>query len=597
MEEQQRQAELERVSRAAGRERTRQTRQLKRGSEHQARMIVLIGAGAVAGIALVLVVVGAVWLIVSRPATPHVAEQTAAQIKTGRTQRKQDSGAEPKPLPDSEPNPQATIKDYRAALRKGSAPARAEAAAALGDLGADAAEAVPDLVRAVDDKDAGVRVAAVKALGQIGGGAKGAVSNLVGSLIDPDPDVQLAAVKSLEAIGLPDRGDIGVLKAAAESQTSGVRRYVVEVAGKIRCDPQDVLPLVMAAARDKDQSVRLAALQTWGKLGSADKKASLAGLLKILKESSDAAEATACIAALDNLGPLTAAEIPALEAALHEKSASVRLFAANSLGKIGQDAKSAVVPLRQALKDEDAAVRKAAIVALGNLGPAAVAARPDLLEALKTRDRRVAAAEALLRTGPDAALAPVWIGLLKDDNEDVSSTAIKAIDQLGKLPKENLRALLDALQSNKPAVRVCAAAALGNMGPEGGLAVTDLMKMLQDNDVDVQKSAATALGNIGPGAGVAAAQLIGALKSKNLHDAAVEALGKIGKGAVPDLVQALKADELKQPQKLDVIGILKEIGPDAKDAVKTLIGITKSFDELPSVRKAAKAALDKIEAK
>jgi hypothetical protein len=54
---------------------------------------------------------------------------------------------------------------------------------------------------------------------------------------------------------------------------------------------------------------------------------------------------------------------------------------------------------------------------------------------------------------------------------------------------------------------------------------------------------------------------------------------------------------LKHPQKLDILGILRQIGPDAKEAVPALVAITKSFDELPSMRKAARAALDRIEAK
>jgi HEAT repeat protein/DNA-directed RNA polymerase subunit RPC12/RpoP len=601
MEEQQRQAQLEPVSHQADRQRVRQSRQAKRDSERQTNALFLIAGGAVVGFFLVLVVVGVVWFLLSRPATTHVAEHAGTQSKVAPTQRPKDSAPETKRVrPDPEPNPapaEKTIDDYRAALKKGSAQARAEAAAALGDLGADATGAVPDLIRASDDKDARVRVAAIKALGQVGGPANAAVSGLVGSLLDPVPEVRLAAVDALEAIGLPGRGDIGVLKTAGESKNLRVRRYVMEVLGKIPCDPQDVLPVVVAAAKDPDASLRLAAIRTWGKLGAADKKGSLNGLLAILKQSSDAAEATACVEALENLGPLTAAEIPTLEAALQEKSVTIRRFAASSLGKIGQDAKPAVAPLRQALKDEDVTVRQAAFGALANLGPIAVAARPDLLEALKRRGQRSAAAEALLRTGPDAALAPTWIELLKDDDPDVFGTAIKAIDQLGKLPKASLRPLIDTLKTDKPAVRVCAASALGNMEKEGGLAVTDLMKLLQDRDVDVQKSAVTALGKIGPDSGVATPQLIAFLKNKQLHDPAVEALAKIGRGAVPDLVQVLKTDDLKQPQKLDVIGILKEIGPEAKDAVKVLVAITKSFDELPSIRKAARAALDKIEAK
>lgn len=540
---------------------------------------------------LVLAGIGAI-VRSSKPSNPQLAERGGGQIRAVETYRRRDPDPEPKRVPPKEPT-----KNHREDLRKGSAQARVDAATALGRLGPDAIDAVPDLIVAAGDQDVGVRLAAVKSLGQIGGGAKAAISNLVGNLIDSSPEVQLAAVDALEAIGLPARGDIRVLKAAAESKNSRVRQYVVAVLGKIKCDPQDVLPVVMFAIKDKDKSVRLAAIQTWGKIGSDDKKAALAGLLAVLKESTDVAETKACVEALDSLGPLTATEVPALEVALKEKSPTLRLFAVNSLGRIGQDAKLAVLPLRQALKDEDAAVRQAAIVALGNIGQAANTARPDLVEALKSKDHRVVAADALLRTGPDAGLGPTWIGLLKDDDEEIVSIAIKAIDQLGKLRKDNALALIDALKSNKVAVRACAATALGNMGPDAGLAVLDLIKTLQDKNVDVQKSVISALGKIGPEAGLASPQLINALKDKNLRDTAFEALVKIGKGAVPDLVQTLKVDDAKQPQKLDVIGILKEIGPDAKAAVKVLAGITKSFDELPSVRKAAKAALDKIESK
>jgi HEAT repeat protein len=371
----------------------------------------------------------------------------------------------------------------------------------------------------------------------------------------------------------------------------------MEVIGKIRWNGQEVIPILDAASHDPNQAVRLAAIRAWGRVGVQDKKASVSGLLRILIATSEQAEGKVALEALEGLGPLTAAEVPTLESALREKSPAIRLFAINALGRIGAAARSAVPQLREALQDSDKLVRQAAIQALSNIGPAALAARPDLIEALKNREVRALAAEAILKLGPDASLAPMWIEMFKDRDDDVASTAVKAVAQLGKLRKEQVASLIDALKSNRPAVRDCAASALGEIGPDAGLAVTELLKAMQDPDGNVQKSAVMALGKIGPNARIAAPQLIAALKDKRVHDNAVEALGKLGKGAVPYLVQGLKGDELKHPQKLDILGILRQIGPDAKEAVPTLVAITKSFDELPSMRKAARAALDRIEAK
>ena len=56
---------------------------------------------------------------------------------------------------------------------------RASAALALGDIGADAKDAVPALVKALQDQDEWVRSRATLALGRIGGGAKDAVPALI----------------------------------------------------------------------------------------------------------------------------------------------------------------------------------------------------------------------------------------------------------------------------------------------------------------------------------------------------------------------------------------------------------------------------------
>src|SRR5262245_58983949 len=60
--------------------------------------------------------------------------------------------------------------------------------------------------------------------------------------------------------------------------------------------------------------------------------------------------------------------VQALIDALKDKEPDVRKTSAQSLGKIGKEAKAAVPALAEALKDKDVNVRGAAALALGRMG-------------------------------------------------------------------------------------------------------------------------------------------------------------------------------------------------------------------------------------
>jgi HEAT repeat protein len=536
--------------------------------------------------------------VVQRPESADIADRQRTQPAV-ETDKSPPETASPPPARPPQLTVQEIVQKHRAALRSEAAAVRAHAAQSLSIIGPDAVVAVPDLMVAAGDRETAVRVAAVRALGNIAEEAKEAISTLVGSLLDSNAEVQSAAVDALEAIGLPAVVDFPVLRAAAASPNARVRLYVVEALPRIKWNGQDVVSIVAALSKDKDRAVRLAAIAAWGKVGMQDKKVSLDGLVNLLKDAADPDEAKACTQALSALGPLTANEIPALAAALKTRSSAIRLIAVTALGSIGPEARLAVPPLRQALKDEDPAVRKAVILALGEIGPAAAGARQDLVDLVKDKgaDLRLTAAAALAKIDKSAELGPMWIALLGDTDDKMSELAIEALGAMDKLGKENIPALSGALKSNRSAVRACAATALGNVGPAAVQALTALINAMQDKDSFVRQSAVEALGKLGPEAAAATPQLVAALKDKALHDVAFKALVRIGKGAVPDLVRLLKIDEEKLPVKRDVIGILKEIGPDAAEAIKPLTRITSSFDELPSTRKAAAEALKAIHAK
>ncbi len=77
---------------------------------------------------------------------------------------------------------------------------RRKAVESLGQLGASAYPAVPVLIEALADADAGVRRSAAEALGRIGPQADAAIPALTAALADPDPGVRKNAAQALAAL-------------------------------------------------------------------------------------------------------------------------------------------------------------------------------------------------------------------------------------------------------------------------------------------------------------------------------------------------------------------------------------------------------------
>jgi HEAT repeat protein len=133
---------------------------------------------------------------------------------------------------------------------------------------------------------------------------------------------------------------------------------------------------------------------------------------------------------------------------------------------------------------------------------------------------------------------------------------------------------------------------LGKLGPDGSKGVPKLCKLLQDPDEATKKAAITALGRIGPKAEDAVPTLVVMLGNAVWHDQASAAIVKIGAGSVDTLLEAL--DNTKDfKSRVELIGLLGAIGPDAEDAIKPLQAIVDGGD-LPGVRRAAVRALSRI---
>jgi HEAT repeat protein len=199
--------------------------------------------------------------------------------------------------------------------------------------------------------------------------------------------------------------------------------------------------------------------------------------------------------------------------ALHSPDGKVRHQAIFSLGAIGPRAGEAVPALAAIMvEDGDVQVRSEAALALSKMDPASAAAVPALARALQDEGPvvRLYAALALLRLRAQARPAvPALIKGLKDgaNNTYINSLSMTvgemmvcALGRASAGTAEGVPALMEALKSaDRNAMRVAAARALGNVGPEARPAAPLLEAMLRDQHPLVKEAAQEALQKIKAG--------------------------------------------------------------------------------------------------
>ncbi|MBI3466589.1 MAG: HEAT repeat domain-containing protein [Planctomycetes bacterium] len=249
------------------------------------------------------------------------------------------------------------------------------------------------------------------------------------------------------------------------------------------------------------------------------------------------AERSAAATALGQIAP-SRAVVPALIVALEDEQSNVRAAAAESLGKLGQNAKSAVPPLtRTQVRDQSDAVRRAAAQALTQIqarqpdsssqprlpffigiatlailsglsgvllyrwafGPARV---PTFVNRLKhaAPEIRRGAAQALARCGQAArAAVPPLVAALNDPTESVRHDAEQALARILLGGQPSVAVFIEALRYHKdPFVRSSAAAILAALGRTPKAVVPALIGSLADPAEDVRIACIKALVKMGP---------------------------------------------------------------------------------------------------
>src|SRR5262249_16518603 len=147
-----------------------------------------------------------------------------------------------------------------------------------------------------------------------------------------------------------------------------VRREIAQLFRLMGTEAKDAISNLRDALKeDKDNDVRAAAAPALGRMGR-DAKSAIPTLAAPLPDPQPPAPRLAAAGALPQSGADAREAVPALIDALKDEDRYTRSYAAVTLGKIGEDAQSAVVPLGELLqKDPLPEVRGTAADTLGIL--------------------------------------------------------------------------------------------------------------------------------------------------------------------------------------------------------------------------------------
>jgi HEAT repeat protein len=426
---------------------------------------------------------------------------------------------------------------------------RAEALDRLGQAGGT--EAVLPLLARCADLNKKWRAAIAEALAQIG---EPAISPLVkGGLADSSKRVRRCAARVLGMIGSAADQAFEGLVAALDDDSQGVRLRAIAALGRIG-DPRAAAPLV-ALFDDKDDEVREAAVDALGAIGepafevvSETYKASdslrvrlaaVAAWVAIGGERAVAQLRTALadpaspkelrVAILDAVQDLTGADaLPLLEAALADDSKHVRREAVRSLRDV--DAAAATEDLIALIDDPDEKVRSLAVRSLRER-------YPELLE--RVGEGEIAALPALLAA---------WRSMGKRWREEADVVAVS----LAEIGAPLVRPLAATLRPDEPGADVIEL--LASMGPDAEAAYDDLVAQLDNPDPGTCAAAARALGALGDEAAIPV--LAGRLsydpkmsksarkRAETLQHAAAEALGVLGREALPVALDAARSSNV-----------------------------------------------------
>ncbi|MBN1868846.1 HEAT repeat domain-containing protein [Candidatus Sumerlaeota bacterium] len=419
---------------------------------------------------------------------------------------------------------------------------RSAALHSLHEIGPEAVEALPALMRKLERPQAGgfaqnEAVDTLLAIAAMGEAAKPAIPLLVeivrgekGDLLMEDSNIVLRqyAADALGAIGPAAEPALRDLMAGGDAEARRAAAGGVGIQGPAAASSASELVVALA---DPDMTVRDSAAWALEKMGGGAAPALALGL-----ENPDAEIRREAGRLLRKIGPPAAA---ALQWSVDEGDAQQRRQAVVALAEMSSINEESIHWLVLESQSEDDSAREAAWQSIEQIGRSANSVFLAMLSNADPAIRR-GAAEALGRTGPRSApdVTKALVRVVGDDDESVSTSALGAIQAFGEKCEPTLRYLL--MEGDAPS-RVLAARCIGHMGADARGAWVALMMALFKEDENVRRAAEEAFHTLGPDA---VERMSSWLTSEHfvMRRGAATALGCIGepaREAAPLLEEAL----------------------------------------------------------
>jgi HEAT repeat protein len=259
---------------------------------------------------------------------------------------------------------------------------QAAAARAIGQLGEDGRDGVPELAVSLRNKDWRVAEPVVESLSRIG---VPAIPVLIDGLQDPALPVRWGSARALGAIGADAADAAPALADALDDDQVMVRWAAANALWAIGPGANQATEALNAGLSDEQWIVRWAAARALGGIVGDDKPPgdeTVSALANALRDE-DSRVCEAAAFALEDIGMPAREALPALgEAATGVggtgsgackvidvgPAAHVRWAAVRALGVVGAGNRDALAALNAALQDEEWQVRGVAALALGQFG-------------------------------------------------------------------------------------------------------------------------------------------------------------------------------------------------------------------------------------
>ncbi len=356
----------------------------------------------------------------------------------------------------------------------------------LGEVRSD--EAIPRLLKFVEDSDSDVRSRAVDALGAIG--SEVAISRLLKLVEDSDSDVRKSAVDALGAIG--DKAAIPGLLKLLEHSDDDVRKMVVDALGKI--GDKDAIPGLLKLVEHSDDDVREIVADALGEIGD---DAAIPGLLKLVEDSGEDVRYSVA----DALGKIgSEAAIPGLLKLVEDSDFAVRERVAYALGKI--DCEAAIPLLFKLVEDSNFLVRALAQDVLIKIGYRVAIPRLVPLVEKSEYNMNISAEDVLsdmsistkklLDEIDDEVAIPLLLELVEDSGFQYNTKLVNTLCKIGS--EAAIPGLLKLVEHSNSYVREMVLDVLGNIGSE--TAIPGLLKLVEDSNSYVRWKATDALAKI-----------------------------------------------------------------------------------------------------